>query len=60
MIDIRNAAIVGLAAWFWRSRGLNALADAGKFEQITKRINGGLNGYADRLRLWEKAKAVLA
>lgn len=47
------------AAWFWHSRGLNALADAGKFEQICRRVNGGLNGYADRLRLWEKAKAVL-
>ncbi|MEE2577666.1 glycoside hydrolase family 19 protein, partial [Pseudomonas aeruginosa] len=27
---------------------------------ITRRINGGLNGHAERLALSEKAKAVLA
>lgn len=48
------------AAWWWSSHGLSELADAGKFEQITRVINGGLNGQADRLALWEKAKAVLA
>ena len=48
------------AAWWWANHGLNELADAGKFEQITRTINGGLNGQADRLALWEKAKAVLA
>lgn len=47
------------AAWWWANHGLNELADAGKFEQITRTINGGLNGQADRLALWEKAKAVL-
>jgi putative chitinase len=48
------------AAWFWANRGLNELADAGEFERITKRINGGLNGYAQRCELWEAAKEVLA
>ena len=48
------------AAWFWDSRGLNDLADAGKFERITRRINGGLNGLDDRLARWEAAKEVLA
>lgn len=48
------------AAWWWANHGLNELADAGRFEQITRTINGGLNGQADRLALWEKAKAVLA
>ena len=48
------------AAWFWATKGLNTLADAGDFEKITRRINGGLNGQADRLKLWEKATAVLA
>ena len=36
------------AAWFWHSRDLNRLADDGNLEAITKRINGGLTGYADR------------
>jgi hypothetical protein len=40
-------------------RQINAAADAGDFERVTRLINGGLNGYADRQRRWEKAKAVL-
>lgn len=47
------------AGWFWSTRKLNALADAGDFEKITRRINGGLNGYADRLAYYERAKTVL-
>lgn len=48
------------AAWFWKAHGCNELADTGNFEAVTRRINGGLNGYAERLGLWVKAKAVLA
>ncbi|MGA9700363.1 glycoside hydrolase family 19 protein [Pseudomonas sp.] len=47
------------AAWFWQSNGLNELADKDQFTTITRRINGGLNGLEDRLRLWARAKAVL-
>lgn len=48
------------AAWFWASRGLSTLADAGKFDTITNRINGGQNGAADRQALYAKALKVLA
>lgn len=48
------------AGWYWKTKGLNELADAGDFERITKRINGGLNGYADRMALHEAALEVLA
>ena len=48
------------AAWFWASRGLNTLADAGKFDTITQRINGGQNGAADRQALYTRALKVLA
>ncbi|MBC3197048.1 glycoside hydrolase family 19 protein [Pseudomonas poae] len=48
------------AAWFWSTRGLNALADQGEFVKITRRINGGVNGLADRQALYEKALKVLA
>ncbi len=48
------------AAWFWKSHGLNELADAGDFEHITRRINGGLNGQADRLALYGRAQEALA
>ena len=45
---------------FWDSRNLNELADAEDFERLTRRINGGTNGYEHRLALWEAGKAVLA
>lgn len=49
------------AAWFWKSRGLNELADQmNSFQAITKRINGGLNGYAERLAYFQRANGVLA
>lgn len=36
------------AAWFWSDRGLNRLADTDALLAITKRINGGVNGFEDR------------
>ena len=48
------------AAWFWATRGLNTLADAGQFDKITRRINGGQNGAADRQALYTWALKVLA
>ena len=48
------------AAWFWSTKGLNTLADQGDFVKITRRINGGINGQADRQALYEKALKVLA
>ena len=47
------------AGWFWKSRGLNELADVRDFESITRRINGGLNGYADRQRYYFRALGIL-
>ena len=40
--------------WFWDSRGLNPLADIDDMEAITRKINGGTNGMADRLLLWRR------
>jgi len=48
------------AAWFWKQHGLNELADAGEFKRITQIINGGLNGYDQRLVLYQNAIRVLA
>jgi predicted chitinase len=47
------------AALFWKTNGLNELADVEDFITITKRINGGLNGLADRQKYYEIAKNVL-
>ena len=48
------------AAWFWATKGLNTLADSGQFDKITRRINGGQNGAADRQALFARAMRVLA
>lgn len=48
-----------IAGWWWKSRGLNAVADRGDFQRITKIINGGLNGLADREQKYTAAKSVL-
>lgn len=49
-----------VAAAYWTSAGLNALADAGNFREITRRINGGFNGWDDRVKRWEAIKRLLA
>lgn len=48
------------AGWFWQTHGLNELADQGNFLLITKRINGGTNGWKSRVEYYERAKKVLA
>lgn len=52
---------VGLmaAVRYWNSRGLNAKADADDLAGITRAINGGTNGAADRAIQTAKAKAVI-
>ena len=47
------------AGWFWQSRGINELADTGNIQKVTRRVNGGLNGLAERTAIWERAKAQL-
>lgn len=47
------------AVWFWQKKKLNVFADIPDFEKITRIINGGLNGYKDRLELYERAKLYL-
>ena len=48
------------AAWFWATKGLSTLADAGQFDKITQRINGGQTGASDRQALYARALKVLA
>jgi putative chitinase len=57
--DPHNAARV--SGWFWKGRGLNELADGGtvNFTKITRRINGGTNGLADREMFYSRARAAL-
>jgi putative chitinase len=46
------------AAWFWSRRGLNALADAGDLEAMTRVINGGTHGIENRALLYASARQV--
>ena len=51
-----------IAALYWHSRNLNKYADWNNikgFRIITRRINGGYNGYSDRLSYWKHSKQVL-
>lgn len=48
------------AAWWWDAHDLNALADVGDQVRVTKRVNGGTNGLADRLALFSIAQKELA
>lgn len=59
--ELASAANVGLriAGAYWQQNKLNALADAGKFDAITKKINGGYNGKADRDKYYARARTVL-
>lgn len=50
---------VEVACWFWQAHALNALADNNDARAVTRRINGGLNGLADRLRQLDRARFFL-
>ncbi len=52
-------AAADVAGWFWRRRNLNALADLNDVYRVTRRINGGLNGIADRIALLRRARSAL-
>lgn len=50
--------------WYWDSgnpagKSLNRYADDNNIEMVTRRINGGLNGFADRLNWYVRASLVM-
>jgi putative chitinase len=49
---------VQVACWFWNGRNLNGLADGDDIRRITLRVNGGLNGYADRQAAYARARCI--
>jgi len=52
------------AAWFWSKNGLNNLSDGGSTDAvvttITKRVNGGTIGLADRIKHFKEYYSLLA
>jgi putative chitinase len=47
------------ACWFWEANNLNELADADDVEKLTRKINGGTLGLAERTNHTNHAKQVL-
>lgn len=47
------------ACWFWKTHGLNELADKDNLTLVTKRVNGGLNGFKEREKYLLRAKKAL-
>jgi putative chitinase len=46
------------SCYWWSAHGCSALADAGAFIALTRRINGGVNGLADRQMFYARALRV--
>jgi putative chitinase len=47
------------AGLYWRENGLSDLADKGDLQGVTRRINGGLTGLAQRAEYFKRAKVAL-
>ena len=46
------------ACYFQKRAGVLAAADAGDFRRVTLLVNGGYNGWDDRLRYWNKLETL--
>jgi putative chitinase len=47
------------AGWYWKTHGLNELADQREYEAMTVKINGGLIGLDDRIARIDHAMQVI-
>jgi len=57
LLEVQTWAALS-AAWVWTDeKACNALADAGDFERCTRAINGGVNGYEQRLAWLDRLRA---
>ena len=57
-LETKEGALAS-ALWFWNTNKLNAVADTGSVAALTKRINGGDIGLADRQARYSRAMAAL-
>jgi putative chitinase len=47
------------AAWFWDNNRINEICDNGNVADVTRKVNGGLNGIEDRMQLFEHYSDIL-
>lgn len=47
------------AAYYWLKHNINNMADIGDLQNVTRLVNGGLNGYDRRLAYYDLAKQAL-
>lgn len=52
-----SALKVALSFWDWKSA--NAVCDTGDFEAVTRRVNGGIIGWDDRLAWLDKVRRIV-
>jgi putative chitinase len=57
-LETKEGALAS-ALWFWNTNKLNTIADTGNVAALTKKINGGDIGLADRQARYTKAVAAL-
>ena len=58
MVAIPSLGLM-VGCMFWKKNNLNGVADADDIERITRKINGGLNGFEDRKANLKQVKALI-
>jgi putative chitinase len=62
--SVANTHALSSAAWFWSKNKLNEIADTGASDEvvtkITKRVNGGTIGLADRIKHFKEYYSLLS
>jgi len=59
MVSTNKRVALLSAIWFWNKNDLNTIADNNDIKGMTQRINGGVNGLAERTKLYNKALGIL-
>lgn len=59
LVSADKKIAIGSACWFWITNNLNSLADKGDMVRLTRRVNGGVNGLADRVAKYNTAMQIL-
>lgn len=59
LVNSSARVMIEVFCWFWAKNNLNTVCDAQGLIGVTKRINGGINGLADRENYYKKIKGLL-